>query len=836
MTPQHLRILGIHSLDIDLDLTTLPPGLICVVGPNGAGKTTLMEMMGPGGIYRHAPTRPSAKGLLHMATQRDAIVDLVVSHNEIEYRHLHQLDPDANGGRGKAEAYLYGTDQPLNNGKMKTYDDAICQHYPDRSIFLASVYAAQDGAGNFTGMAKSERRGLFAKLLGVGYLQELAMRAKIHRQALDAALGELERREETVLENKAIAANVSASLATIRNAGALLVGPHDQAQAKANETHRAWVASSSAVEAETQAHRQWDRTINAAMVRREKGGYLQGRLNEEIAHLQDVTNPAAIATMANIEEAHTGLEIKVQAARDAWKQAETAEGAARRVVDYETAECTKADMRADQFARALLEYKGLATLVEIADQHGVAQQANQRANQAAVKALGALGGIRQPEVIEAELTSAKAGGELVAAVPCRAELLFHGGAARHPGDDGEVDCGKCTLLAAAKDAAAQLSALNMELGKSQVLHEESARCTATANVASMESQEWAQKLLRAERRNKLTEELSEAREAQAARKSALDAATRDRDAALAKKAEQWGLGKQLKAEMAELPSSKMDEITKAQERLKFATKDLEACEADLAQVAEEITHLKANKSPLPSLADTERLGAESDAASRTFGSFRQQKHENTVNEAKLVGRLEGLGDLEGRSADITAKRKVAAGRLRGFVLLEKALGRDGIQALEIDAAGPEVSQLVTDLLRSCYGTRFAVELRTVRPAEKGRKQTEVFDLLIHDSRRLDVGTFDQLSGGEKVIVDEALKLAIAIFNARRHGNMRTLWRDEADGRLDPEVRAKYPAMLRRAIDLGGFDRLYYVSHDVGVQSQADAQIVLTASRTARIVQ
>ena len=76
------------------------------------------------------------------------------------------------------------------------------------------------------------------------------------------------------------------------------------------------------------------------------------------------------------------------------------------------------------------------------------------------------------------------------------------------------------------------------------------------------------------------------------------------------------------------------------------------------------------------------------------------------------------GDRSTRRADRRARdhqtRERVGLRRHGWVLLERALGREGIQALEIDAAGPEVSQTCNELLQACYGPRFRVELRTIR--------------------------------------------------------------------------------------------------------------------------
>ena len=78
-----------------------------------------------------------------------------------------------------------------------------------------------------------------------------------------------------------------------------------------------------------------------------------------------------------------------------------------------------------------------------------------------------------------------------------------------------------------------------------------------------------------------------------------------------------------------------------------------------------------------------------------------------------------------------------------------------------------------------------------------------------------------------ILLEEGLRLGLAIFNAQRSGvPLRTLWRDETTGALSPENADKYIAMLRRAMELGGFERCLFVSHSPAVWSQADARIFI----------
>ncbi|MCH7478755.1 MAG: hypothetical protein IIA14_11740, partial [SAR324 cluster bacterium] len=191
------------------------------------------------------------------------------------------------------------------------------------------------------------------------------------------------------------------------------------------------------------------------------------------------------------------------------------------------------------------------------------------------------------------------------------------------------------------------------------------------------------------------------------------------------------------------------------------------------------------------------------------------------------GRLEALGALEERTAALELHAAEVTTRRAGFRLVEEAFGRTGVQALEIDAAGPAVSDITNELLETVVGARFTVSLRTIQEASGSKRQKEVFEVDVLDGRSGRTGVHTGLSGGEKVLVSEALKLALAVYNARKSGVvLDTLWRDECDGALDPRVRRRFPAMLRKAVELGGFTRCWFVTHDPDVAAQADAVLLV----------
>ena len=250
--------------------------------------------------------------------------------------------------------------------------------------------------------------------------------------------------------------------------------------------------------------------------------------------------------------------------------------------------------------------------------------------------------------------------------------------------------------------------------------------------------------------------------------------------------------------------------------------------AEETRLREDVERLTADLDKLPEAPPAVDLGVASGAAQEASRVARDRWDALRTLE-RDVDRLEARVQALDSTADVEAveeRRKRVRDLHAGLALVEVALGRDGVQALEIDAAGPEVSDLVNGLMTACYGPRFAVELRTVQEAGAGRKQKEVFDVVVHDGRTGTSRLVGDLSGGERVLVGEALKLALAIFASRRAGvRLDTLWRDEVDGALDADTAARYPAMLRAALDLGGFSRCYYVTHREDVATQADAWLV-----------
>jgi len=154
------------------------------------------------------------------------------------------------------------------------------------------------------------------------------------------------------------------------------------------------------------------------------------------------------------------------------------------------------------------------------------------------------------------------------------------------------------------------------------------------------------------------------------------------------------------------------------------------------------------------------------------------------------------------------------------------LSNDGLIALAIDDAGPTLAGFANDLLLACYGSRFTVSLLTQVETKKG-EQREGFVIEVHDGESGQSKRVEQMSGGERVWINECLVRAVALYIAQHSGRgYGTLFCDEADGALDPARKRMFMAMKREVLRLGGYAREIFISQTPELTAMADAVIDL----------
>jgi DNA repair exonuclease SbcCD ATPase subunit len=158
-----------------------------------------------------------------------------------------------------------------------------------------------------------------------------------------------------------------------------------------------------------------------------------------------------------------------------------------------------------------------------------------------------------------------------------------------------------------------------------------------------------------------------------------------------------------------------------------------------------------------------------------------------ADAASVQGRMDQLRALEVDLAAAEERQARAAARVIDLLAVEDALGANGIQAMLIDAAIPEIVAEANRLLGILTGGTTTIDLRTQRAGKTTGRDIETLDLLISDA--LGVRPYELYSGGERFRVDFATRIALSRLLARRaSAPCRTLVIDEGFGSQDGRGR------------------------------------------------
>ena len=172
-------------------------------------------------------------------------------------------------------------------------------------------------------------------------------------------------------------------------------------------------------------------------------------------------------------------------------------------------------------------------------------------------------------------------------------------------------------------------------------------------------------------------------------------------------------------------------------------------------------------------------------------------------------RLAVLDDLRRQRSEEEARRAKITRLVGRLQLLEKACGRDGVQALLIEQALPEIEEDANTLLERLTGGEMRVLFETQRELKSRDALAETLDIRIGDAAG--ERPYENFSGGEQFRVNFAIRLALSKILARRAGaRLQTLVIDEGFGSQDPAGRQR----LVEAINAvkGDFARILVITH------------------------
>jgi exonuclease SbcC len=691
-------------------------------------------------------------------------------------------------GKRKSEAYLHAeeggrwvpvrlADGTVSDGKTETYDACIDTLLGKPEIFFTSVFAAQNRRA-LSSYKPAEIKALMVNLLGLEDIRRQGEKASEVARLLKGILDERRRGLHALADPEATLYATRETLARCEVSISVLEADKGK-QARVLQVAQQGVATLIAAcdaAADTERRRA---ALRASQTQREtESARAVAQLRQDEAR--------DVARLRAIEDGVVKAKAAVQ--RELAQTASARDGAQAIL------------SRRDEILQAQTALPKLMVELEKAREANEAAQARHAEREAESTALalarGELARVRQAAgdaALRAEGLKKRFG--LTQTVPCRGTALQ----------------GQCRLLSDAHEAHALMP-------------------SAEATVAQLRDRfDAVQTSIRARETAAWTVATRKCVEQLEARRRTLDAAV----------ALQEALG-QAEARLAECERVEADcrsRLAEVETRAASDRAEVQACIAAAQQRIRErvgqgkiaVAEIEAELARLPAPFDLAALAAAEDALCKATeqGSVIEATAAKLMREQGELTRTLELAQADAEKADaLRAGVERLEAELGWWNLLARALSKDGVIALCIDDAGPELSRLVNALLLTCYGPRFTVRIDT--QVETARDELrEGFDVVVFDADSGQSKSLEVMSGGQRVWINECLTRAIALYLAQSGGrHFDTLFSDEADGPLDLERKRMFMQMKREVLRLGAYGREYFVSQTPELVQLADVVIDL----------
>ncbi|MDE2777668.1 MAG: SMC family ATPase [Chloroflexota bacterium] len=798
--------------------------LACLTGANGVGKSSLLDAI-TWALWGKARARRD-DDLIHLG-QNDMQVSIDFVQDGLRYRVLRRRSRAGRGSRGALDLMVYDKDDfpriISEDGARRTQEKINQILRLDYETFVHSAFLQQGRADAFTLKTAAERKRILADILSLEQWTEYedAVKTRLSGIAsqIDIVKHDIKRIDEEIARAPQLADDLDELLSSLAEAQERL------SQAEEAYSHAANAAAARRRERENQ--RELERLIGS---RKEDIGAAQAevqRQEEKIAGYQ--------ATIAQRESIEAGFS-QLREARES--QSAIAQQLARQA---------ELDRRAHQLESALSRKRAdLSSEVDVLGERirgleaqlAAAESADIEALRAQLLDLQALDKQRDDTAKAVQAMSLRR-----AALGARKQALTAEGRAlndrleRLAAADGAL-CPLCGQTLTAEHRADMLAQLTSERDDKR---EQYRQCSAEIESISLESQKrqaeidgWALQLKDLPAlQQRLGAQAEVARLAEDA-KATLPGERRQLNQLETRLAsEDFGAEwrrqlEQLEHERAEIgydPDSHADLRSRLET---FANYERQHTQLEFARI---------------SLPEAQQIRDDAAARLAAMHAAQQQDQERRQSIASAITELEAQAQTESeqreRVESIRAESQrlnerkiileqelnaVAAGRealkrlgarlessqhLQALLNeLRAAFGKNGIPALIIETAIPELEAEANDLLARMTDGRMSLRLSTQREKISGGF-AETLDIEIADER----GTrdYELYSGGEAFRINFALRIALSKLLARRAGaQLQALFIDEGFGSQDEDGRDK----LVDAINTiqSDFDLILVITH------------------------
>jgi DNA repair protein SbcC/Rad50 len=205
------------------------------------------------------------------------------------------------------------------------------------------------------------------------------------------------------------------------------------------------------------------------------------------------------------------------------------------------------------------------------------------------------------------------------------------------------------------------------------------------------------------------------------------------------------------------------------------------------------------------------------------------------NKLQMVGRLENslhhFEKIKQNQIQRNTLLKTIESEIETYLILSNTFSKNGIQALLIEEAIPEIEEIANSILAKLTNNQSQIFIESLRDLKSGGVK-ESLDIKISDS--IGIRPYEMFSGGEAFRIDFALRIAISKLLAHRSGMaLQTLIIDEGFGSQDEEGLAR----LMNAIHTIQYDfaKVIIVSHLPEFKDNFPTHFVINKTASGSII-
>lgn len=871
MIPQTLKISGFLSYrePVEVDFTTFE--LACISGQNGAGKSSLLDAIT---WVLFGKARKTDESLINLAiAQKEngkAEVVLSFEYEQNTYRIQRILPAPVTKTNPKTkkvtvtrkpttlEFQVFDSDvnewRPLTERTLRETQGRIEQVLRlDYDTFINAAFFLQGKADQFTQQTASKRKEVLGSILGLEAWETYRQRTAERRRGLEDEVRTIDGRITEIDEELAEEDSRMAHLAELES--------ELKGLTTARKTQETLLESLKSAEASLQNQRKIVETLASALQRS------QTHLSNLQTRLAD--REAERATYADLLERASDIESSFEKWKQARAESERMEGIAGQFREHEKRRQPLLEKIAGEKARLEQEKETLENQYSvISDQLPVISELQGQIESAKESLAEAEAKLGEREELEKQAGTArekmvelKAENQALKVqmdeLKARIDQLSVAEGAVCPlcGQDLSEEHRKSTLVGLEEEGKTQGDRYRANTTAMKTLAEETTGYDAQlTNYASVDQK----RLSATATLIQLTERLEGLQKGANAWKSTGE----KRLAEVTEVLEKESFANEVRAQLEDVDkelavlgydAAAHDAARKAESEQRIAEEEyrnLEKARAALKPIEDEIGNLKSeiekreaevetqqkeHDEAVATLAASEAQAPDVDSAMDELLRLQEQENRLTQEMGAARQKVDVLDDLRKRKAEYAENREELQQTIARHKTLERAFGKDGVPALLIEQALPQIETRANELLDRLSDGQMSI--RFVTQAEyKDKKRDDLKETLdIQISDAAGVRDYEMYSGGEAFRVNFAIRLALSEVLAQRKGaRLQTLVIDEGFGSQD--VRGKQ--RLIEAINLvkDDFAKILVITHLEELKDAFPTRIEVEKTAQGSVVQ